>query len=694
MPDAADWKRGPARTVDTDRITGQARAKAADAPAAQGEPPRMELRTFKRDKGPVLAAVIALLGLGLGSMFLTWQNIRRQRDLVDQHMELAGTVVVHGVEANLMRVMHTLRRSPDTANRFFPVVHELFKEMTASGDVVFVGVFDEDGRLVVSSSNDDQKQPLVLPEVIVASLEVRGHWSGPLIYNGKRAIFSAVRARPNLSILSEGVRMGFPLPPPEPEMGPEPAPPPDGPDAGEGPRGGHMSGPMRDADGQRGDSADDGPGDPHREFNRTPELPSMFLMAGLNPQRHMSQFQAYRRAAMLQAGYVFGAASLLWILAFAYLRRRDQALKAARLERFQSKLLDNMPDGLITLDKDGAILSANGSAVRLLLGEEAEGGDDKRAAELLGRGWSEFPFPDLSTWEVSTPYQWRQCEHAGKVLEILCLPLQADASSGGESGERLVLLRDRTRLKNLEEDLAEAKRLAAIGSLAAGVAHEIRNPLSSLRGFAQLFATKLKGQEPLASYAGTMVQEADRLNRVVTDLLYLARPRDLAPTEVDLPRLMESLRGLMRFDLEHKGVTPEVALGVENVYADEDALRQALLNLLVNALDALPDSGGRLVISAERQEPAEEQPAGVWIVVTDNGPGMSEEVRAKAFEPFFTDKRQGTGLGLAIVQGIMRGHRGRAVIESGPGEGASVRLFFPDSDGRESGGGKEHDATN
>jgi two-component system sensor histidine kinase HydH len=641
----------------------------------------MELRTFKRDKGPVLAAVVALLALGFGSMFLTWQNIRRQRDLVDQHMQLAGAVVVHGVEANLMRVMHSLRRSPNAATRFFPSVRELFKEMTASGDVVFIGVFDEDGRLVVSSSESDEKQQLVLPEVIIAALEVQGHWSGALVYGGKRAIFSAVRARPSLSILSEGVRLGLPVPPGR-EIGPNDDFPSDR-------MPGRMPGPPPEAD------LDDGPPVPDgHAMQRSPDVPSMFLMAGLNPQRHLDQFQAYRRAAMLQAGYVFGAASLLWVLAFAYLRRRDQALKAARLERFQSKLLDNMPDGLVTLAEDGSILSANGSAARLLL-TEAEHPD---AGDLMGRNWSEFPFADLSAAampsaglpsgpEQAKPYQWRQFEHEGKVLELLSLPLQANASSEGERGERLVLLRDRTRLKTLEEDLAEAKRLAAIGSLAAGVAHEIRNPLSSLRGFAQLFATKLKGQEPLASYASTMVQEADRLNRVVTDLLYLARPRDLAPDEVDLPRLMESLRGLLRFDLEHKGVTPKLELASETVFADEDALRQALLNLLVNALDALPDSGGQLTIASERSHPGE--PAGVWISVADNGCGMAEDVRAKAFEPFFTDKRQGTGLGLAIVQGIMRGHRGRAVIDSCPGSGASVRLFFPDSDGRESGGGSD-----
>ncbi|OIO04343.1 MAG: hypothetical protein AUJ49_03020 [Desulfovibrionaceae bacterium CG1_02_65_16] len=651
----------------------------------------MELRTFKQDKGPVLAAVAALLALGLGSMFLTWQNIRRQRDLVDQHMELAGTVVVHGVEANLMRVMHSLRRSPDAASHFFPSVRELFKEMTASGEVVFVGVFDEDGRLVVSSSEGDEKQQLVLPEVIIAALEVQGHWSGPLVYGGKRAIFSAVRARPSLSILSEGVRMGFPFPP-ERRFGPDP----DKNAHNEDPRAEmNAEGRRRAPPPQEEDPDDqDGPPDPDaRSLQRSPDLPSMFLMAGLNPQRHLDQFLAYRRAAMLQAGYVFGAASLLWVLAFAYLRRRDQALKAARLERFQSKLLDNMPDGLVTLAEDGSILSANGSAARLLLGDDADRAGEASAAELLGRSWTEFPFAGLSTGETS-PYQWRQCEHAGKALEILSLSLQPDASSEGERGERLVLLRDRTRLRNLEEDLTEAKRLATIGSLAAGVAHEIRNPLSSLRGFAQLFATKLKGQEPLASYASTMVQEADRLNRVVTDLLFLARPRDLAPTEVDLPRLVESLRGLLRFDLEHKGVTPQVALAVETVFADEDALRQALLNLLVNALDALPDTGGALTIASERQELENGGPAGVWISVSDNGCGMAEDVRAKAFEPFFTDKRQGTGLGLAIVQGIMRGHRGRAAIESCPGKGASVRLFFPDSDGREGGGGMEHGPTN
>jgi len=656
----------------------------------------MELRSSSRDKGPILAAVVALLALGLGSIFLTWQNIRRQRDLVDQHLELAGGAVVHGVEANLMRVMHSLRRSPDAAQRFFPSIRELFQEMTASGEVVFIGIFDEDGRLVASSAKDEVARDMVLPEQIIADLELEGRWSGTLTYEGKPVVFSAIRARPSLSLLCEGARLGFPIPPeltlrsfrPDKgrrgQFGPGPN---DAARDGMG-RGGHGRGGHRGRMGGRMAEPDGPPMADEPGPARSPDVPSMFLLTGLNPKKHLDQFQAYRRAAVLQTGYVFGAATLLWSLAFAYLRRRDQALKAGQLERFQSKLLDSMPDGLLTLGPDGTILSANGSAARLLQPEApaadpaaAESGKPEQpaspaqSARLIGRKWSEYPFAGQIQADGS-PHScpWMQFEYEGKVLEILCLPLTPDdAGSGG--AELLVLLRDRTRLRTLEDDLAEAKRLAAIGSLAAGVAHEIRNPLSSLRGFAQLFATKLKGQEPLSSYAATMVQEADRLNRVVTDLLYLARPREIAPGPVDLPRLMENLRGLLRFDLEHKHAAPGLDLQADTLFADEDALRQALLNLLVNALDALPDEGGAVTVATRRSQ--EGQP-GVWLSVTDNGHGMDEATREKAFEPFFTAKRQGTGLGLAIVQGIMRAHHGRAVIESAPGQGTSVRLFFPD----------------
>jgi signal transduction histidine kinase len=167
-----------------------------------------------------------------------------------------------------------------------------------------------------------------------------------------------------------------------------------------------------------------------------------------------------------------------------------------------------------------------------------------------------------------------------------------------DAPERLILVRDRTDIRRLERDLAEAVKLAAIGRLAAGVAHEIRNPLSSLRGFAQFFAAKLKGREPEETYALTMVHEADRLDRVVADLLFLARPRQLCPETVDLAALTDEVAQILCFDIEHKKAAFTTDLRTATVTADPDALKQALINLILNSLAALPEQGGTITVSS------------------------------------------------------------------------------------------------
>ena len=414
----------------------------------------------------------------------------------------------------------------------------------------------------------------------------------------------------------------------------------------------------------------------HDQEEVQPQVSPVFLVVGLNAEKHLAQFRQYRRAAIYQTGYVFLAAVVLWFLVFAYLKRRGEGRKLVRMERFQNKLLDNMPDGLVTLSESGEILAANRSAKALLAPQ-----GESLPPEIIGVNWSSFTF-GLKTGEA--PYAWEQFDYQGRQLEILSLPFQAsDEEAAPELGQHLVLIRDRTEIRSLEEDLNEAKRLAAIGSLAAGVAHEVRNPLSSLRGFAQLFATKLKGQAPLDQYAATMVQEADRLNRVVTDLLYLARPRQLAPVDVDLGELGESLRQLMRFDFEDRRAEHVFEFDGGTVYADPDALRQVLLNLISNSLDAMAEceecsKPGHVRLSSRRGQ------GGVWLTVADDGPGMDPEILGNVFKPFVTGKKTGTGLGLAIVQNIMRAHKGKVVIDSEPGQGAQVQLFFPDNDSEES----------
>ncbi|MDD4952624.1 MAG: HAMP domain-containing sensor histidine kinase, partial [Desulfovibrionaceae bacterium] len=151
----------------------------------------------------------------------------------------------------------------------------------------------------------------------------------------------------------------------------------------------------------------------------------------------------------------------------------------------------------------------------------------------------------------------------------------------------------------------------------------------------------------------------------------------LAPKDLDLDAAVQDLFRLLRFELKAKEVSPRLDIEAETVFADPDALRQALLNLLVNSLDALPDKGGELRLASRRGADAKGWP-GTWLSVEDNGPGMAGEVRDRALEPFYTAKEKGTGLGLAIVQTIMRGHKGLVEIDSGPGQGARLKLFFPD----------------
>ncbi len=583
-----------------------------------------------KEKAPLVAMVLALIVLGLGSLYLTWRSIANQRQIVEDHMVMTGASILRGVDNNLQRIMRSLRMNPQAAPLFPSMAEELFVELAKSEDIVFITLYDAHGKPIVTSDTDKAKPSIELPETVTHDIEPGRAWHVMAELEKDAVLISGLRVNAGLASLSSGELHQ---------------------NRGRGMGRGRMN---------QGLMEDDASGDP------------VFLVVGLNAEKHLAQFRQYRRAATYQTGYVFLAAVVLWSLVFAYLQRRGEGRKLVRMEHFQNKLLDNMPDGLVTLSESGEVMAANHSAKKLLAPEGEE-----EIPDIIGRNWQDFAIGESSS---VGPNQWKQFDYQGRQLEILSLQFQAeDDEAAPELGQRLVLVRDRTEICSLEEDLNEAKRLAAIGSLAAGVAHEVRNPLSSLRGFAQLFANKLKGQPPLDQYATTMVQEADRLNRVVTDLLYLAKPRKLSPVELDLSELGASIMQLMRFDFENKQTEPVFEFADDTVYADQDALRQVLLNLISNSLDAIEscekcEKPGHICLSADRT------PDGIWITVSDDGPGMSPDVDGDVFKPFVTGKKTGTGLGLAIVQNIMRAHKGRVVMDSLPGEGMRMRLFFPDKE--------------
>lgn len=223
----------------------------------------------------------------------------------------------------------------------------------------------------------------------------------------------------------------------------------------------------------------------------------------------------------------------------------------------------------------------------------------------------------------------------------------------------------------IEEQLRRADRLSALGELSAGMAHEIRNPLGSIKGTAEILRDGVAADDPKFEFAEILIREVDRLNGVLEDFLRFARPTPVEHGHFSLGEVVADLLALTRQQALHNRVEVRVELDEDRqVPGQGEQIKQALLNLVLNALQAMPD-GGLLVVSSRNL--ANE----VRIKVSDNGPGIAAQDRTRIFNPFVTTRETGTGLGLAITQRIVQGHDGHIVLDSIPGQGASFTICLP-----------------
>jgi signal transduction histidine kinase len=241
----------------------------------------------------------------------------------------------------------------------------------------------------------------------------------------------------------------------------------------------------------------------------------------------------------------------------------------------------------------------------------------------------------------------------------------------------LVVLEDLSDLRALETQLLRAEKLATVGVLAAGIAHEIGTPLGVVRGRAEYTVAKLGAGHPQAAGVQVIVDQIDRVSRTIRQLLDFSRVQPPAVRPVALAPLARGVAELLRVEAERRKVALrlEVPEGLPSVAADPDQLQQVLVNLSLNACDAC-EPGGEVSLSATA-------PASAWepvrVVVRDDGCGIPAENLNQVFDPFFTTKKrgQGTGLGLTMVAQIVRNHGGRMELESEPGRGTRVTLLWP-----------------
>ena len=408
----------------------------------------------------------------------------------------------------------------------------------------------------------------------------------------------------------------------------------------------------------------------------TEEAAALAQIAFIRVVMDMSEFDHTRRddlkdaAVMLLLLVVIGSAALYAIVSTQNSVTVHQTLRT--MQTYTQHVVDSMANGLISLDAQGGIVTVNRQACRMFglsSGEEAQG---KPLSDIVTLHDVDL-LKTLAQGERLLEKELSATTAAGQTLP---LSISASALRGG-AGEHLgavLLLRDLSDVKALQEQVQRTERLASVGRLAAGVAHEIRNPLGSLKGFLQYFQRKLPLNDQDKAYLSVMMNEVDRLNTVVSNLLEFARPKEPVFEDAQIADMLDHVLTLLHRDCEAKRLRlfREWPDALPLLRLDHDQITQVLLNILLNAIQAT-EPGGEIHVSAAILNEMNM----LEIAVRDTGVGIAADDLPHIFDPFFSTKKQGNGLGLAIAHTIIEQHRGEMLVESECGRGSTFRIRLP-----------------
>ena len=417
----------------------------------------------------------------------------------------------------------------------------------------------------------------------------------------------------------------------------------------------------------------------HMQENENAQDSARIIFVGLD----MSAVEEAQRADVRHA-VIMGAILLLvgfagFTLLFLVQGYRSTRASLSRIKAFSDNVVENVPIGLLALDHQGKIAAFNRGAESIL---------QLSAREVIGQA-AEDIIPVELLDEIN------QSKKQANVIEkeIECrmadektVPLEIGASSLKDENDvflgNVLLFKDLTEVRSLRREVARSQRLASVGRLAAGVAHEIRNPLSSIKGFATYFKERYPDRPQDQQTADIMIQEVDRLNRVVGQLLEFARPISIEPKEISLNALLSDAVRLIEDRAAEKNISVKthIKTQIDTAWGDADRINQILLNLFLNAVDAM-ENGGELDVEISSGDKDE-----ICIAVSDSGSGISPQHLSRVFDPYFTTKSTGTGLGLAIAHNIAEAMGGRINVESTPNRGTTFSVILPNS---KQGGGNE-----
>ena len=349
------------------------------------------------------------------------------------------------------------------------------------------------------------------------------------------------------------------------------------------------------------------------------------------------------------------------------------AQSLANLRALHERIVESIRSGVITTDLQGRIYTFNAAAAEIT-GYNKDDVRGQFASILFGEMKTQISdsVHASNAGETSPRYEADCLTPDGMRLRLgySISPLFAET---GETTGIIITFQDLTQIRALEETSRRQDQLAAIGRMAASIAHEIRNPLAAMRGSIQMLRQEMKSDNSEANLMEIILRESDRLNRIITDFLNYARPRSIVHSQVNVGELLHETFTLLRYSPEiNDGQTIEEDLGDGPLVADADAeqLQQVFWNLARNALQSMPN-GGTL-----RAELAADKDNRLRITFSDNGRGMSPNQVEHLFEPF-SSTTGGTGLGLSIVYQIIREHGGTINVRSREEEGTKITIELP-----------------
>jgi PAS domain S-box-containing protein len=371
-----------------------------------------------------------------------------------------------------------------------------------------------------------------------------------------------------------------------------------------------------------------------------------------------------------------------------HLELRQSLAEKEKISSYLNNILESLTSGVLAIDLDGNITLFNRAAEEIL-GYRAEEVIGISYLEVMGKGVEEkltLPF-SLRYHKLHLSERDGEKEVQSKSGEKIPIGFSTSLLKDNEGGilGAVEVFFDLTRLKQMEEEVMKVKTLAALGEMAAVVAHEVKNPLGGIRGFADLLDRDLEEGDPRKKSVKKIMEGVETLDRIVMGLLDYTRPIQLSFHKVEMVKFMDEVMNFFEMDSTQAKTNIRILKNYPEdelfSYVDTEQFRQVVLNLLHNAVQAMPD-GGKITVELNPEVETADFPSMtknkmIILKISDTGMGMNKGTKEKLFTPFFTTKEHGTGLGLSTVKKIVNAHRGDIMVESELGKGTTVLIRLP-----------------